>query len=182
MQTFEDRWSLCRPSKTDDQCEIYVATLAQNIDGIVVCAEGLHFSAFINPWRACAASVILVVLCVCVCVCVCMYARMYVCPLISAASHIGITQQRYQRVHSNTAMVLNFFNFPKNASFKSYGVICLPRAPPASWSFSYQEISFYASVKPIATFSLLRQRVCGRQRAIRSHRLVKWHRYTDHEY
>ena len=46
MPTFEDRWSLCRPSKTDDRCEI-VATLAQNIDGIVVCAEGLHFSAFI---------------------------------------------------------------------------------------------------------------------------------------
>ena len=66
--------------------------------------------------------------CVCVCVCVCMYVR----PLISAASHIGITQQRYHRVHSNTAIVFNFADFPKNASFKSYGVICLPRAAPAS--------------------------------------------------
>ena len=57
----------------------------------------------------------------------------YVCvlPLITAASHIGITKQRYQRVH-NTAIVLNFVDFPKNASFKSYGVICLPRAAPAS--------------------------------------------------
>ena len=36
VPTFEDRWLLCRPSKTDDRCEI-VATLAQNIDGIVVC-------------------------------------------------------------------------------------------------------------------------------------------------
>ena len=115
-----------------------------------------------------------------VCMCVCVY--MYVCPLISAASHIGITQQRYQRVHSNTATVLNFADFPKNASFKSYGVICLPRAAPASKSFSPQEISFYASVKPIATFSLLRQRTCGRQRAVCWHRLVKQHRYTDHEY
>ena len=51
------------------------------------------------------------------------------------------------------------------------------------------KISFYASVKPIATFSPLRQRACGsidiygrRQRAIRWHRLVKRHRYTDHEY
>ena len=82
---------------------------------------------------------------------------MYVCvSLISAASHIGITKQRYQRIHSNTAIVLNFADFPKNASFKSYGVICLPRAAPASYSFPPHEISFYASVKPIATFSLCR--------------------------
>ena len=101
-----------------------------------------------------------VYMCVCVCVCVC------VCPLISAASHIGITQQRYQRVHSNTAIVLNVADFPKNASFKSYGIICLPRVALASKSFFPQEISFYASVKP-TTFSLLRQRACGRQRAIR---------------
>ena len=69
-----------------------------------------------------AARVIVVVLCVCMYVCVCMC----VCPLVTAASHIGITQQRYQWVHSNTAIVLNFADFPKNASFKSYGVICLP--------------------------------------------------------
>ena len=65
-----------------------------------------------------AARVTVVVVCVCVCV----------CPLITVASHIGIIKQRYQRVHSNTAIVLNFADFPKNASFKSYGVICLPRA------------------------------------------------------
>ena len=67
-----------------------------------------------------------------VCMCVCMCVCMYVWPLITAASHIGITKQRYQRVHSNTAIVLNFADFPKNASFKSYGVICLPQAAPAS--------------------------------------------------
>ena len=83
----------------------------------------------INPWHACAARVIfVVVLCVCTCMCVCMC----VCPLISAASHIGITQQRYQRVHSNTAIALNFSDFPKNALFKSNGIICLPRAAPVS--------------------------------------------------
>ena len=83
-----------------------------------------------NPWRACAARVTVVVLCVCmyVCVCVCMC----VCPLIPAASHIGITKERYQRILRNTGIVLNFADFPKNASFKSYGVICLPRAAPAS--------------------------------------------------
>ena len=50
---------------------------------------------------------------------------MYVCPLISAPSHIGITKERYQRIHRNTGIVLKFADFPKNASFKSYGVICL---------------------------------------------------------
>ena len=136
----------------------------------------LFSSSLLTFGARCSARVIVVVLCVCMSVCMC------VCPLISAASHIGITQQIYQRVHSNTAIVLNFADFPKNASFKSYGVICLPRVVPTSKSFSPQEISFYASVKPIATFSQLRQRACGRQRAIRWHRLVKRHRYTDHEY
>ena len=61
---------------------------------------------------------------------VCMYVC--VCPLIPAASHIGITKERYQRILRNTGIVLNFADFPKNASFKSYGVICLSRAAPAS--------------------------------------------------
>ena len=105
-----------------------------------------------------------------------------VCPLITAASHIRITKQGYQRINRNTGMFFNFADFPKNASFKSYGVICLPRAAPVSYSFFHHEISFYASVKPIATFSLHRQRACGRQRAIRWHRLVKRHAqgYKDH--
>ena len=71
-----------------------------------------------------AARVTVVVQCVCVYVCV--------CPLILAASHIVITKQRYQWVHSNTAIVLNFADFPKNTLFKSYGVICLPQAASAS--------------------------------------------------
>ena len=51
---------------------------------------------------------------------------MYVlCPLIPAASHIGITKERYQRILRNTGIVLNLDDFPKNASFKNYGVICL---------------------------------------------------------
>ena len=79
-------------------------------------------SLFINPPRACTARVIVVVLYVC----------MYVCPLISAASHIGITKERYHRIHRNTGIVLYFADFPKIALFKSFGVICLPRAAPAS--------------------------------------------------
>ena len=61
-----------------------------------------------------------------------MYVCVYVCPLIPAASHIGITKERYQRILRNTGIVLNFADFVKNALFKSYGVICLPRAAPAS--------------------------------------------------
>ena len=67
-----------------------------------------------------------------VCMYVCDSVYVCVCPLIPAASHIGITKQRYQRIHRNTGIVLNFADFPKNASFKSYGVICLSRAAPAS--------------------------------------------------
>ena len=70
--------------------------------------------------------------CMYVCMYVCMCVRVYVCPLIPAALHIGITKERYQWILRNTGIVLNFADFPKNASFKSYGVICLPRAAPAS--------------------------------------------------
>ena len=94
----------------------------------------IMLKSIINPRRACAARVTVVVLCVCMCVCVyvCMYVCMCVCPLIAATSHIGITKERYQRILRNTGIVLNFADFPKNASCKSYGVICLPRAAPAS--------------------------------------------------
>ena len=57
----------------------------------------------------------------------CVYIIMCVCPLIPAASHFWITKERYQRILRNTGIVLNFADFPKNASFKNYGVICLPR-------------------------------------------------------
>ena len=56
---------------------------------------------------------------VCMCVHVCMCVCTYVCPLISAASHIGITKQRYQRIYRNIGIILSFADFP--ASFKSYG-------------------------------------------------------------
>ena len=81
------------------------------------------------------------------CVYVCMYVCVYVCPLITAASHIGITKQRYQQIHSNTAIVLIFDDFPKNVSFKNHGIIRLPRAALAYYSFFPHEVSFYASVK-----------------------------------
>ena len=62
--------------------------------------------------------------CMYVCVYVCMYVCVYVC--------MCVTKERYQRILRNTGIVLNFADFPKNASFKSYSVICLPRAAPSS--------------------------------------------------
>ena len=69
--TFEDGWSMCRPSKMDDQCADlrrsmvvvstfedrwsmwnYVATLAQNIDGIVVCELRRGFALQCFHWES----------------------------------------------------------------------------------------------------------------------------------
>ena len=131
---------MCRPSKIDGRCEIRLLYLLKTLILYISCMR-------ITP-RVCTSVLSLTLgahahsegysscrVCMCVCVCVCMCVCMCVCVcdhLITATSHIGITQQRYQRVHSNRAIVLNFADFPKNASFKSYGVICLPRAAPAS--------------------------------------------------
>ena len=57
----------------------------------------------INPRHTCAARVTVVGLCVRV------HSK-------SAASHIEITKERYQRIHRNTGAILFFgANFPKNA-------------------------------------------------------------------
>ena len=90
------------------------------------------FYLFINLRRACAARVTVVGLCVCI------HSK-------SAASHIEITKERYQLIHRNTGTILNFCDFPKNASFKSYGIICSPPARRCSAIF-FHEISFYASL------------------------------------
>ena len=123
------------------------------------------------------ARVTVVVLCVCmyVCMCVCMCVHSYLPP------HTLESQKRDTNGFiALTGIVLNFADFPKNALFKSYGM------PTSSSSIILSlfphEISFYAGLKPIATFSLHRQWACGRQCAIRLHRLMKWHRYTNYEY
>ena len=72
-----------------------------------------------------AARVTVVVLCVCMCVCVCDHS--YLPP------HTLESQNR----DTNEFIAIqgsfkNFADFPKNASLKCYGVICLPRVAPAS--------------------------------------------------
>ena len=63
-----------------------------------------------------------------VCMYVCMCVHSYLPPHTLESQKID----SYQRILRNTGIVLNFADFPKNASFKSYGVICLPQAAPAS--------------------------------------------------
>ena len=106
-----------------------------------------------------------VVLCACVCVCVCVRVRacvracvrvcvcvsMYVCMNVRVSTHIC------RITHWNHTTEIPMGSQQYSDHFKSYGVICLPRAAPACYRFSPHEISFYASVKPIASFSLLRQ-------------------------
>ena len=75
---------------------------------------------FINPRSACAARVTVVGLCVCV-------------STLNLLPHtLKITKERCQQIHRNTGIILNFDDFPKNASFKSYGIICSSRAALAS--------------------------------------------------
>ena len=98
----------------------------------------LNNNIIINPWRSCAARVTVVVLCVCVCVCVCVRVRACVRVCVRAcvcvSTHICcITHWNHTiEIHVPTGSQqysgrFKFFaDFPKNASFKSYGIICLP--------------------------------------------------------
>ena len=52
-----------------------------------------HFSAFMNPRRACAARVTVVVLSVSVCLSVCLSV-----PALAASASVGTSKQRYLRV------------------------------------------------------------------------------------
>ena len=89
--------------------------------------------------------------CVCVCVCVCVrsnlppytlesqretYSSLFVCVCVCVRSNLSPhtleLQKRHQRIHRNTGIILNFADFAKNASFKSYGVISTPPAAPVS--------------------------------------------------
>ena len=74
---------------------------------------------------ACAARVTVVSfsVCVCVCVCVCLSVTM-----LTATYLVYKTKMRYHRVLYDITD-LQHVDFAKNASFKSYGVICLPPLP-----------------------------------------------------
>ena len=62
--------------------------------------------------------------CLCVCVCVCVSVRSFLPPRASRPRNIGTYV--FTATRKKTFIIVIF---AKNASFRSYGVICLPRMP-----------------------------------------------------
>ena len=81
-------------------------------------------TVIINPRRACAARVTVVVLCVCACVRACV--RVCVCLYVVSCHHAHL---KCSPRHGKTFIIVIF---TKNASFRSYGVVCLPLKPPTT--------------------------------------------------
>ena len=81
--------------------------------------------------RTARVTVVVPCVCVCVCVCVCMYScvsvRSFLPPRASRRR-----KYRYVRVHRDTEKTFMIMIFTKSASFRSYGVICLPPMPPTT--------------------------------------------------
>ena len=75
--------------------------------------------ALINPRRACAQRGLLYV-----CVCVCVSVRSFLPPRASRPRNIGTYV--FTATRKKTFIIVIF---AKNASFSSYGVICLPLMP-----------------------------------------------------
>ena len=74
----------------------------------------LHFSAFINPRRACATRVTVVGS---VCVCVCLLSQISPLERLFVLKILSLSGQRRSKICGV---------FSETAPFKSYGVICLP--------------------------------------------------------
>ena len=81
----------------------------------------------INPRRACAARVTVVVPYVCVCLCLC----------VVFCHHAHLDPEIMVRTcsprHGKTFM---FVIFARNDSFRSYDIICLPRMPPTTPTYA----------------------------------------------
>ena len=94
---------LCSPNTCKYVFNPNVTTFQSN------CAEGLHFTAFINPRRACARGLqylvcLSVCLSVCVCMCVCVCVCVCVCFPYSGTSRNQAYKQQYQRLQRDTGM------------------------------------------------------------------------------
>ena len=66
--------------------------------------------------------------CLPVCVCVCLSVCLSVTAL-TATNFVCKAKVRYHRVLHDVLQICKLVDFAKNASFKSYGVICLPPLP-----------------------------------------------------
>ena len=87
-----------------------------------ICIVHVYSCQFINPRRACAARGTVVVLCVCVCVSV----RSFLPPCACRSQNIGTNG--FIAMQKTFTIVF----FAKNVSFRSYGIMCLPRMPPTT--------------------------------------------------
>ena len=84
-------------------------------------------SALIDPRRACATRVTVVVPLVCVCVCVCMFV------VFCHHAHVRRYQKcRSQQVHHSAEKTFIIVVLDKNALLRIYSVICLPLMLPTT--------------------------------------------------
>ena len=102
-----------------------------------------------------------------------------VCPLKSAASHIGITKKEIPTDSSQYGNDFKRDDFCKNVLFKSYGVICSPRAVPA---VIFNEITFYDSFEADSYVFTLQTTGLWKAACDSLAQTRERHRYTDHEY
>ena len=63
--------------------------------------------------------------------CVCLSVCLSVCYRSSGGSFHSNAQTKVQAALVRYSLDFRHMDFCKNASFRSYGVICLPRKPPA---------------------------------------------------
>ena len=73
-----------------------------------------------------SSNIIVTVVVLCVCVCVCVSVRSFLPPRASRPRNIGTYVFTVTR---KTLLYIIIVNFAENASFRSYGIICLPRMP-----------------------------------------------------
>ena len=111
--------------------------------------------------------------CVCVCVCMCVYVCVCVCMCV------------YVYVCVSTLICrLKLADFPKNALFKSYVVICLRTSSSSGILalFFLHEISFYASFEAYSYVFTAQTTGLWKIACDSLAQTRKRHRYTNHEY
>ena len=96
---------------------------------------GMSFSTVNNPYycHCCGCPV-----CVCVCVCACTSVHSFLPPSVPRPRNIGTYMFTATR---KTILYIIIVIFAENASFRSCGVICLPRIPlatPQPQKYGYQ--------------------------------------------
>ena len=123
MSTFEDRWSMCRPSNIDSRCEIRLLYLLKTLIAVCELRRGFalqccHYysrtsdsARVVALTRAHSHTCSLLTLgahahsegyCSCrVCMCVCMYVCVCVCVCVCMCVYVCMTTHNCRRTHWN---------------------------------------------------------------------------------